>query len=545
MFSPENARDVDRFELSEIPDYCSLDGYLSHYAKTTATAEAAADHGGLRLTYAELKGAVDRFQLALLGRGFRLGDRVAVLSPPHTDFLISFLAVVGLGGVWLGLNPRYTREEMGLLLQSAKPRFIFSWPELSGRSYLEDLAYFQSFPSSPAVILLKECAGQTSAAFINLNDFLSYHYSGSASELAKYKSQVDAESPCMLVFTSGTSGRPKGALLRQSGLVACSRMQAHIYGVRDSRTVNPLPINHVGCICDTATTTLVMGGFQVFVPQFDPGLILNLVKRERLTSLGGVPTMLQVILSHPSARTTDFSSLRRILWSGAPLPWPVASQLARLGVPMQNFYGMTETTGSLTFTLPEDDLATAVETIGRPAPGYEIRIANIETGEACPFGVIGEIQARAPGLLHSYLDDPAATADAFTADGWYRTGDLGEQRTDGYLLLRGRMREMFKSGGYNVYPREVEIALETLPLIAASCVVAVPDTLYHEVGYAFVVPSQPGVTAAGIVSQLRTKLANYKIPKFVDLVDELPILSNGKIDRTKLRDRALAQRGGS
>ena len=223
------------------------------------------------------------------------------------------------------------------------------------------------------------------------------------------------------------------------------------------------------------------------------------------------------------------------------MPRTLADQLAALGVPFHNFYGMTETTGSITFTDPDASIDDCVKTIGKPDPHYEVRIADPQTGVECSEGEAGEIQVRSPGVLHSYLNDPDATQAAFTKDGFYKTGDLATCRADGSYALVGRLKEMFMSGGYNVYPREVEIVLESVPGVGMACVVPVPDPTFLEVGVAFIVPAEQGaVTLEALTKAARERLANYKVPKRFEIIADPPFLPSGKLDKKVLTQRACS-----
>jgi acyl-CoA synthetase (AMP-forming)/AMP-acid ligase II len=520
-----------------VPIFPALMDYVRHFAQTTPDIEAAVDLGGERLSYRSLAERIYELQAGLLANGFRHGDVVATLAPSSVNAWITLLATIDLGGTWVGLNPRYTLDELRHIVGDANPRFIFAQVQIGEREYSSDLQILQTENDTLKSVFL---FGGGRSQFTSVGDLIAWKKAIAPKQIAAHRSLVSPENPCLLVYTSGSTGLPKGALLKQSGLVACSRVQAHHYGAMQSRVLNPLPINHVGWICDTCTTTLVTGGTLVFVEQFDPGAMLAAFGSERITTWGGIPTMFQYMLGHPSMKTADLSHITRILWSGAPMPMPIAEALTSLGLPMHNFYGMTETTGSITFTDPNCSLDIAVNTIGRPEASYSLRMADANTGQVCAIGEVGEIQVKSPGVFHAYLNAPEATAEAFTSDGWFRTGDLAEELPDGNYALRGRLKEMFKSGGYNVYPREIEAVLETMPGVAAACVVAMDDPVFHEVGYAFIV-AEPGVelTPPTLDSYAREHLANFKIPKTFKILAELPLLPIGKVDRAALKQMAV------
>lgn len=503
--------------LDDIPVFDKLYQYLQHNSALMPDRLAVANFGGESLTHKELIARVNSMHALIVKSGLEPGGVVATWSHPTIEAWIVFLATVKAGGVWLGLNPKYRPNELAYVLGDSKPSILFAWRSIDGRKF-------------------SEAFGAGSESFAGVVRWLDEPAESTNFELADASSPKE---PCLLVYTSGTTGQPKGALLTQRGLVTCSRTQCHHYGEAGGKVVNPLPINHVGAICDTGTTTLVAGSAQIFMEHFDPDAIVQAIESEGLTSLGGVPTMLQMVLASPLFKQVDKRSLQRVLWSGAPMPAPIADQLATLGLPMTNFYGMTETTGSITFTAPDAQLDELLETVGYPEDAYEVRIANAGSDGEAKRGGVGEIQVRSPGVFHSYLGRPEATKDAFTEDGWFKTGDLGAVDPAGRITLRGRAKEMFKSGGYNVYPSEVEAAIEAFDEVVAAVVVSRSDPKYFEVGHAFLLLNDAApVDLSELKDRLSEVLANYKVPKTFEVLTEFPLLPVGKVDRKALKSRA-------
>jgi len=249
--------------------------------------------------------------------------------------------------------------------------------------------------------------------------------------------------------------------------------------------------------------------------------------------------MLMMLLDHPDFASTDFSSLELIIWGGAAMPIPLIERLQTLAPRLMNVYGMTETAANTTYTAIDADIVELSETIGRPSPHMPCRIMNTE-GQPCAVGEEGELQFKGEYLLLEYLNRPDATRDVYTEDGWLHTGDLGYWRDNGSITLVGRMSEMFKSGGYNVYPREIEDVLENHPAVEMAAVVGVPDDKYQEVGAAFVVLKTLGsaVTEEELTTHCRDNLANYKVPKTLTLLPSLPTLPVGKVDKVALKKHA-------
>ena len=325
------------------------------------------------------------------------------------------------------------------------------------------------------------------------------------------------------------------------GCVLALRWAAAIWHLREPRILCNFPINHVACVADTCCVNLVAGGTIVFQERFDPAQVLQTIERERLTLVGGVPTMLLMLLDHPDFVHTDFSSVELIAWGGAALPVSTIKRLQKLAPRLINVYGMTETAANTTYTSPDADLVELSETIGRPSPYMPCRIVNADA-EECAVGEEGELQFKGDYLLLEYLNRPQASREVYTEDGWLHTGDLGYWRDNGTISLVGRLSDMYKSGGYNVYPREIENRLESHPAVAMAAVVAVPDKRYQEVGAAFVMTNQSSqITADGLRDFCKETLANYKVPKTFSLVNELPMLPVGKVDKVSLKQMALEQ----
>ncbi|ROR46562.1 class I adenylate-forming enzyme family protein [Kitasatospora cineracea] len=503
----------------DIPRYETVMEYVEHYAARTPDAVAVSDLDGASITYGRLPAAVRGLQKGLLDGRVGPGDVVATLAPPSVDHWLTFLAAVDLGALWLGLNPRYRLEEWRGIFAVARPKALYARQQIGQRDYTADLAALTEEFGTLRLPLDPPPADTPTGG------------------------DAAPDEPALLVFTSGSTGKPKGVLLRQSGLLACARIQAHHYGQWGGAVLNSLPINHVGCIVDIGLTALVTGGTQVFVEDFLPQTFLDALTRTKASLLGGVPAMLLYLMEKPEFWSTDLSHVRRILWSGGHMPKNAAMLLATLGKPMHNFYGMTETTGSFTFTRPDADIDHLVDTVGLPDPGWQVRIADPATGVRTPDGSAGEIQVRGPGVMHSYLGDPQASADAFTEDGYFKTSDLGVRNADGSISLAGRLRDVFKSGGYNVFPRQVEEALEALPNVVMAAVVAAPDDTLGEVGIAFLT-LLPGtdLDEDDVRNALKTTLASYKVPKRFILMDEPPLLPNGKLNRRALAATAVGSK---
>ncbi|MGX4676209.1 class I adenylate-forming enzyme family protein [SAR92 clade bacterium H246] len=515
--------------------------YIHHYALSQQAHEAVI-FDSVRLSYAMLSEQVNRCAKALMACGIKKGDRVAVLSTPRPEYWITFLASTQVGAIWMGLNPKYRLQELRYLIGDAQPKLIFTIADFESDDYCEniqrlrnDCTFIHSVVSLTAVL-------RDSLSF---EAFLVSGNTVSDKDMAQRRATVSPMEPALLVYTSGSTGKPKGAVLSHYGLCFGACVAASHVNLQDPRILCNLPINHVACVADTCCANLVAGGTIVFQERYDPSLVLHAIERERLTLLGGVPTMLLGLFDHPDFKYTDFSSLELIAWGGAAMPIDTIKRLQQLAPRMLNVYGMTETAANTTYTSPDADLVELSETIGRPSPHMPCRIVN-DAGMECDIGEHGELQFKGEYLLLEYLNGPEATRDVYTEDGWLHTGDLGYWRENGTISLVGRLSDMFKSGGYNVYPREIEDVLESYPAIEMAAVVAVPDAKYQEVGVAFLqVNDTTSFDADALRDYCKSHLANYKIPKHFSLLNQLPTLPVGKVDKVTLKQQAINQQNES
>jgi acyl-CoA synthetase (AMP-forming)/AMP-acid ligase II len=482
------------------PPLDRIEDYLDHWADATPDAEACVE-GEERLSYRDLRRRVDALAARLHANGVGKGSIVATLAPPSADFLTSFLATSRLGAVWLGLNPKYTQEEMLQLVADAKPAVLLARPDIAGRSYDRELTDLAALGNR--ILLFGEEAAP-------------------ATPLLRASNPVAA-----LVYTSGSTGVPKGAQLTQKGLIRGAQVRSAVWKVEPFRTINNVPINHVGGLGDLACTTLVSGGCQVFLEKFTAQDTLAIVAREGITYWYQAPTMFQMCLDDPLSDTMDWSRLQAAIWSGGRASEGLIRRLASVADRIGVDYSMSESIGAITLSPLTDDPEDLFATVGWPDPGRAIRIAAAGSDMPVSQGQQGEIQIGDAWMFAGYHGQPAQS-------GWFSTGDLGTQAEDGSIRITGRLKDMFKSGGYNVYPREIEQLIESLPGVRAAAVLTVADPLFGEVGVAVVACSGGASLLAEIEGACRVRLANYKVPKRFVSVDELPMLPVGKVDKQAL-----------
>ena len=519
------------FQDKRIFDYLYL-----HAQKTPA--QEAVGIGESMQSYADLLGSVEDCARALLALGIRKGDRVATLYPPHPDYFIILLATTAIGGIWLGLNPRYTRAELEHVIADAEPSVIFTRSHIDNRQYLEEMQDLRDkVRSIESVIVL----GNSSVRYpaYSYSDFLLYGNNAGVADLADAQNDVTSMDAAFLVYTSGTSGKPKGAVLHHYGAIRHAHVQMSLRSPGVARMINPYPINHIAGIIACSVYCLVTGGTGYYLEKFDPETVLRTIAEKRISVWGGVPVMLQKVLDHPDFSATDLSSIREISCSGGTASKPLLERLVREICPaITTMYALTEAAGAATAIPATDDIDLLAESVGTPLDDCDFRLVD-ESGQEVRKGEPGEICIRGPFIMKEYWRLPEATAQAIDSNGWLHTKDVAFERDDGNIVLVGRLSDMYKSGGYNVYPKEIEQALEAHPGVNLVCVVGAPDPVYGEVGYAFVtlVPEQ-SVDEQSLLDHCRQYLANYKIPKHVAIETSLPLLPNNKPDKRKLKETA-------
>jgi len=523
---------INQDRIDQLPDFQKIPDYLQFYADTRPDSEALI-LGDARINYGQLKESVDRYAKALIASGVVKGDRVATLCTPHPDYFITFLACNSIGAIWMGLNPKYQIDEYQYVLKDGTPKVIFSRCQIGDRNFFDTLTVLkQQNEGLEKIILLDEPTETTE--FISIDQFLNTGNAISDNELSQYYKAVLPQDPALLVYTSGSTGNPKGALIHQLGLTKVARVQNGYWDVDPVRIINFLPINHLGCVGDISMYCFVAGGTQVFMEDFEPDTYNRLMEKEKITIWGGVPTSVQMSAEHENFKHYDLSSLQMIIWSGAAASEPLIKRLLTICPRLSNSYGQTESVGSICFAGPTDNIDELANTVGAPVSCYQVRIVD-EKGNQVATGESGELQVRGDFIMVGYLNQPEKTAETITADGWLKTGDLGLLREDGNVTLVGRLKEMFKSGGYNVYPREIEQVIEEFKGVAVVAVVSKAEPLFGEVGIAYIQPHENlSLDLAQLKAFCKEKMANYKVPKQFILMDVLPLLPIGKVDKKAL-----------
>jgi fatty-acyl-CoA synthase len=462
---------------------------------------------GGRQTYAQLDAAADRWAGLLRGRGIGRGGIVAALAGNRRELAELFFACGRIGAALLPLNWRLSAAELAPILADARPDLLIGEARFRDRAVSADGIWMD---------LDDEAPGLLAAPYPSIDDV-----------------EVDADDPLLILYTSGSTGKPKGAVLphRQILWNAIATTTAWELTADDVAPVST-PLFHTGGWNVFATPLWHRGGTVVLLDGFDADGFLAAFEEEGCTVALTVPT--QLLLMTESARWgRPLPRLRRFVSGGAPCPASLAARVREAGYTFREGYGLTEC-GPNCFAISDDEAVRRPGSVGWPVPFLEMRL-EADDGSEADVGQPGELLLRGPQVFAGYLRNPEQTAAAFTADGWLRTGDLAMRDEDGAYRICGRRKEMYISGGENVFPAEVEAALCDCPGVAEAVVIGVPDEKWGEVGRAFIVP-RPDVmlTETEVAAHVRTRLAGYKVPKSVFILPAIPRLGSGKPDRRAL-----------
>ncbi|MBT2489758.1 long-chain fatty acid--CoA ligase [Streptomyces sp. ISL-96] len=474
-------------------------------------------------TYRELHQRVLRLAHALRALGTRRGDRVAYLGPNHPAFLETLFAVGALGAVFVPLNIRLAAPELAYNLSDSGSTVLIHAPEQAEAA---------GAAAAEAEVRHRIALDGAGAGVIGYDELLA----GGGTE--PLDQTVAPDDHCMIMYTSGTTGRPKGAVLSHANIVWNSvnvLVDTDLAG--DEVTLVAAPLFHTAGLNMTCLPTLLKGGRVLLLPAFDPDRVLELVESERVTYMFGVPTMYDALAARPRWAATDLASLRTLNCGGAPVPArTIAAYLAR-GLAFSQGYGMTEASPGVLY-LDREQTSAKAGSAGVPHFFTDTRILLPDGREAAP-GQSGEILVSGPNVMSGYWGRPEDTAAAFADGGWLRTGDVARTDGDGYAYIVDRVKDMFVSGGENVYPAEVEDAILSHPAVGECAVIAVADEVWGEVGRAVVVlrpEADADADEDSILGHLRGRLAKYKIPKSVVFAGDLPRTASGKIIKPAVRE---------
>lgn len=507
---------------------------LMAWAAATYGERTALIEGDLELDFITLAARCREVSRALVAAGVRHGDRVAVWAPNRHEWILAAVGVQSIGAVLVPLNTRLKGAEAAYILQRSGARLLFAVDEFAGNHY-PGMLEGQELPALERVVLFG--AGRDGLA--GWSDFIAVGSTVSEAEVERLAARVMPLDTLDLMFTSGTTGKPKAV------------MTGHAQNIRSfdtwSRTVglgaadNYLIINpffHSFGYKAGWLAAIIRGACILPVASFDVAEVLRRIQFERVSVLPGPPTIYQSLLAHPDRQNYDLSSLRLAVTGAASVPVDLIRRMrSDLGFrTVLTAYGLTETCGVVTISDMDDEPELVATTAGRAMPGVEVICANA-AGEPVPAGEPGEVWVRGYNVMKGYFDDPGATAEAITPDGWLKTGDIGVLNAEGYLRITDRIKDMFIVGGFNCYPAEIENLLCSLKGVAQAAVIGVADERMGEVAKAFIV-RQAGIELSeqGVIDWCRRNMANYKVPRSVEFVDALPVNAAGKVQKTVLRE---------
>jgi HIP---CoA ligase len=521
-------------------------GTIPHLLRSSAdrfsAREAIVDvSDGTTLSFTGLAAAAHDAARAFMSVGIERGDRVAIWAPNIWEWVVAALGLQSAGGVLVPLNTRFKGREAAYILGKSRAAALLTISGFLDTDYvalLRDAVDVASeLPDLETIVVLR---GDTSDGTRSWDDFLDAGTSVGSAEAGVRALSVEPDDLSDILFTSGTTGNPKGATLTHAQTLRAYRDWSEVVGLRDrDRYLIVNPFFHAFGYKAGWLASLMMGATVLPQAVFDAEEVLARIPRDGVTVLPGPPTLYQTILNHPARDAHDLSSLRLSVTGAAPTPVELILRM-REELTFETIitgYGLTEVCGIATMCRYDDDPETIATTSGRAIPGVEVRVAD-EQGAEVARGEPGEVVIRGYNVMLGYLDEPDETAATIDDDGWLHTGDVGVMDERGYLRITDRTKDMFIVGGFNAYPAEIENLVLRNENVAQVAVVGVPDDRMGEVGMAFVVLRPDAeATAEEIMAWCRDEMANYKAPRYVEIVDALPLNAMGKVLKYELRDR--------
>ncbi|MBI2167898.1 MAG: fatty acid--CoA ligase family protein [Actinobacteria bacterium] len=503
--------------------------------------EAIAD-GDVHLTFAALSREVTDTARSFLVAGVERGDRIAIWAPNIHEWVITLLAAHMAGAVLVPLNTRFKGREAADILERSGASHLFTVNGFLDTDYVDLLRKEKvELPTLREIVVIR---GDAPYGTMPWSDFLARGLEATHVDVERRRASVKPDDLSDILFTSGTTGLPKGAMCTHSQTVRAYADWADVVGLQEGdRYLIVNPFFHAFGYKAGILACLMTGATIVPHAVFDPAAVLQRISEEGISMLPGPPSLFQAILNTPDLARHDLSSLRLAVTGAAVIPVELIVRMrAELGFErVITGYGLTEASGIATMCRHDDDPETIATTSGRAIPGVEVEVVGA-AGAEVDRGTPGEVVVRGYNVMLGYLDDPAQTAEVIDEDGWLHTGDVGVMDERGYLRITDRMKDMFIVGGFNAYPAEIENLLLGHPAIAQAAVVGVPDERLGEVGVAFVVAAAgETVDPDEVVAWARDHMANYKVPRRVEVVEGLPLNASGKVLKFELRERA---RGG-
>ena len=537
--------------------YETIGNYFDHTCEANPDGDAlVVRHQGIRLTYSQLREKVDQLATGLLALGIAPGVRVGIWGPNSCEWVLVQLATAKIGAIMVCINPAYRTYELEYALNKVECDTIITAEQFKSSDYLGMLQTL-----APELADCEPCALQSktlphlkrvirmgkekSPGMLNFDDVCAMGAAEHHARLAELAAELLPDDAINIQFTSGTTGNPKGATLSHCNILNNGYLTGAAMALSpEDRLCIPVPLYHCFGMVLSVLACVAHGATMVFPGEaFDPLDTLKTVQDERCTALHGVPTMFIMELDHPDFSSFDMSTLRTGIMAGAPCPVEVMRRLIS-EMHMKDIligYGQTEVSPINNMTLPDDSLQRRTETVGRAVPWVEIKVID-ESGRVVPIGEKGEICTRGYSVMQGYWNDPERTAETIDPGGWLHSGDLAVMDGDGYVQIVGRIKDMIIRGGENIYPREIEEFLYQHPAISEVQVFGVPDEKMGEEVCAWIqLNAGHELSADDVKDYCRDKITHFKIPRYIDFVDEYPMTVTGKIQKFVMRD-AMSER---
>lgn len=498
----------------------------------------AIEDGAVRLSFRALAAEARRAARAFVAAGVARGDRVAIWAPNHWEWIVAAIGLQSAGAVLVPLNTRFKGREAGYVLRTSRARVLVTVGEFLGTRYVESLRG-EALPDLARIVLLRATASGP-----NVQSWSEFLAAGASVSDAAAREGAESVAPgdlSDLLFTSGTTGAPKGVMTTHAQNLRAFASWSEVVGLREGdRYLVVNPFFHAFGYKAGWLACLLRGATVLPHAVFDVPAVFARIARERISVLPGPPTLYQSILAHPERARADLSSLRLAVTGAAAIPVELIRRMRDdLGFEtVITGYGLTECCGIVSMCRFDDDPETIATTSGRAIPGIEVRCVD-KAGREVPRGEPGEVTVRGYNVMCGYFENPGETAKTIDTDGWLHTGDIAVMDARGYLRITDRIKDLFIVGGFNCYPAEIENLMYGSGLFAQVAVVGVPDERMGEVGVAFVVPA-PGkqFTAEDVIAWCRANMANYKVPRRIEIVASLPVNAAGKVMKFELRERA-------
>ncbi|MGH9139130.1 MAG: FadD3 family acyl-CoA ligase [Acidimicrobiales bacterium] len=524
-------------DLAATP-FRSIPAAARHAAEAFVDTEAVVA-GDTRWSFADVGRRVDEAARAFAALGVEPGDRVAIWAPNRPEWVVALFGLQSAGAALVPLTTRFKGQEAADILRRSRARALVTVDEFLGSDFIAMLDGHELPDLRHRIVI-----GHDRPGTLAWEAFLHRAADVEREEIDRRVAALGPDDVSDVIFTSGTTGAPKGVVSRHGQSVRAFQTWVDIVGLEaGDRYLLVNPMSHTfgykaGIVaCQLAGATLVP------LPSLDVDAALDVIPRERISVLAGAPTLYQTLLNHPRLASADLSSLRLAVTGAAVIPTELVRRMRDdLGFDtVITAYGLTEATGFVTACRRGDDVETIATTSGRAIPGVEVQVVDDESKEV-PRGEPGEIVCRGYNVMRGYFEDPEQTAEAIDRDGWLHTGDIGVMDDGGNIRITDRKKDMYIYGGFNVYPAEVENALLAHPGIAQAAVVGVPDVRLGEVGVAFVIPrTGEAVDPDAVIAWSKERMANYKVPRVVQVVESLPVNAIGKVLKYELREKAKSE----